>query len=260
MNIHTEELSDITRYLENHKHFTLGDSAGDFDLIMGRIRRFKEVDETSKLFEVGVETGWLTTLCKRSGISCKGMDISPQLVENACEFSLRHGVEPEIVLGNIEVDAIGDREYDVIIATSTFEHVERWRDGIQKIFDPLKPGGLFYFYSTNKFSIFKSHEYNFPLYGWLPDRMRYRLRVWRQGEDIMKLGIDFNQFTHGRLRRTFGEIGFSETYDRLDVFCRYRSDCSARMKFGILNLVGAIPPLKELALLFSSGTLFICIK
>ena len=260
MNIHTEELSDITRYLENHKHLTLEDYAGDFDLIMGRIRQFKKIDETCSLFEVGVGTGWLPTLCKRNGISCKGMEISPQLVENACEFSRKHGVEPEIVLGNIEDDSIGDSEYDVIIATSTFEHVERWRDGIKKIFEALKPGGLFYFYSTNKFSIFKSHEYNFPLYGWLPDRMRYRFRVSRQGEDIMKLGIDFNQFTHGRLRRVFREIGFSETYDRLDVFCRYRSNHSTGMKYRILSLVGKLPPLRELALLFSSGTLFICIK
>src|SRR5207244_2759559 len=81
------------------------------------------------------------------------------------------------------------------------------RKGIGRIFRALKPDGVFYFTSTNKFSLV-SGEYNFPLYGWLPDRWRYALRTRRQGEDIMNLGIDFNQFTFPQLRRFFRKTGF----------------------------------------------------
>ena len=67
---------------------------------------------------------------------------------------------------------------------------------------------MFWFDSTNKFS-FVSGEYEFPLYGWLPNSWRFKLRRWKQGDDIMKLGIDFNQFTYPMLRRAFKRAGFS---------------------------------------------------
>ena len=82
-----------------------------------------------------------------------------------------YGVVPEIALGNIEDTEIGTAQYDVIIASNVFEHVELWREGLRKIAVALKPGGLLFFESTNKFS-FTSGEYSaFPLYGfygWLP--------------------------------------------------------------------------------------------
>ena len=185
---------------------------------MGKITPFKAIDENTDMLEVGVGTGWFPILCKKKGLRCKGIEISRQLVEYAHEYGGRYGIEPDIELGNIEETEIGESRYDVIIATSAFEHVERWREGLGKIHRALRPGGLFYFYSTNKFS-FRSGEFDFPLYGWLPDAWRYRLRVSRQGEEIMKLGIEFNQFTFPQLRRAFRELGYTTVYDRLDLFC-----------------------------------------
>jgi len=259
MEIFEGELSDVTRYLESHDQIPLEDMEVDFELIMGRITPFKTVDEHTDILEVGIGTGWFPILCKKKGLRCKGIEISLQLVAYAHEYGRRYGIEPDIELGNIEDADIGESRYDVIIATSTFEHVEHWREGLEKIYRALRSGGLFYFYSTNKFS-FSLAEFDFPLYGCLPDAWRYRLRVSRQGEDIMKLGIDFNQFTFPQLRRAFTKLGYTTIYDRLDLFCLGASGASKKGKRRILRVVNRIPPLKQLALLFASGTLFVCIK
>ena len=76
----------------------------------------------------------------------------------------------------------------------------------------------------------------------------------------MKLGIDFNQFTYPRLRSVFKELGYSKIYDRLDMICLGPSPTPNSSKRRILRIANRISPLKHLVLLFSSGTVFICIK
>jgi len=257
--IHQEELSDVTRYLERHREIPLEDKEDDFALIMGKIKAVKPIDEHTEILEIGVGTGWIPILCKKKGLRCKGIEISPQLVEFAYEYGRKYGIEPDIELANIENAEIGESRYDVIIATSVFEHVEHWRQGLERIYRALRPGGAFFFLSTNRLSL-RSEEYHFPLYGWLPDSWRYRLRVWRQGEDIMKLGIDFNQFTYPLLRRAFKELGYSKIYDRLDLLCLGSRPTSNSGKKRMLCMVNRIRPLRHLVLLFSPGTVFICTK
>lgn len=259
MKIYDEELSDVTRYLRNQKDISLDDKQEDFHGLMQAITRFKTLDKNAKFLEIGTGLGWFPILCQKNGISCKGLEISRQLVEYAKNFGGKYGIEPDIELGNIEESDIGRSEYDVIIANSIFEHVECWQKGLEKIFDALKPGGLLFFSSTNKFS-FTSGEYNFPLYGWLPDKWRYRLRIARQGQDIIKLGIDFHQFTYFQLRRFFKNLGFSIILDRIDIPDPEALNEAKIWKKLVLRILKGVKPLKHVALFFASGTVFICIK
>src|SRR5262249_11113623 len=125
----------------------------------------------------------------------------------------------------------------------------------------LKPGGLLFFESTNKFS-FTSGEYSaFPLYGfygWLPDKMRYRLRAAVHGADIMKLGIDFHQFRHSLLRREFERNGFSRILDRVEM--ADESATSDGFRRIVVRWSRRVPPLKALSLTFADATRFICLK
>ena len=224
-----------------------------------RIRKFKAVTSDTKILEIGTGSGWFPILCKKNGIQCEGLEICPQFVEYAQGLGSRYGVVPDIRLGNIEDSDIGSSAYDVIVALSTFEHVEHWRMGMKKLFDALKPEGLFYFYSTNKFS-FVSGESGFPCYGWLPDKWRYRIQTFRSGDDIMKLGIDFNQFTHFQLKRFFRTLGFSKVFDQFEVLDVDNLMNATRKKRAILRMIQRCQPLKWIALTFSPGTLFICMK
>ena len=213
----------------------------------------------TKILEVGTGTGWFPILCKINGIPCEGIDICPQLVDYAFEFGAANGVKPDIRLGNIEEEDIGHSKYDIIIALSAFEHVEHWESGLRKIHDALKPGGLFYFYSTNRFSL-RSGEFNMPFYGWLPDRWRYRIRIARSGEQIMKLGIDFNQFNHFQLKRFFQKLGYEKVIDQFGIVDIPDLVRRSWWKVVVLKLFHLIKPFRWLGLVFSGGTLFICIK
>jgi SAM-dependent methyltransferase len=257
MKVLCESIPEIDRYIQNKKHLFLRDYEVNFREYLAVIRRFITIEEDTKILEIGTGTGWFPILCQMEGISCKGLEISPQLIAYARELGRPLGIEPDIELGNIEERSIGTELYDVIIAQSVFEHVEYWEKAIQNVFSALRPGGLFLFSSTNKFS-FVSGEHNFPLYGWLPDRWRYRLRIARQGPEIMKLGIDFNQFTYPQLRRTFKKVGFSRVLDRVEISSPDQVACP--WKRAVLRACKRLRLLNKFVLCFSHLTTFACTK
>jgi SAM-dependent methyltransferase len=254
MEIHREELSDVTRYIENHRHQTLDDNREEYNATMKILRRYIQPGAETPMLEIGTGTGAFPLMCRLDGIPCDGVEISPQLVEYAVEFAKQYNLESTIRLGNIEDQEIGEARYQIIVCNSVFEHIEHWRPALKKIFKALKPGGVFLFSSTNKFS-FTSGEYKFPLYGWLPDQWRYALRRKMQGPDIMKLGIDFNQFRYPVLRKAFQETGYNEIYDLVDL-----ADPVSAVKKRILNLARVSPVFKWPVLTFNSATVMVGIK
>lgn len=140
----------------------------------------------------------------------------------------------------------------MVIAETVFEHVEHWHKGLINVFRALKPGGLLLFVSTNKYSLI-STEYNFPFYGWLPDKWRYRLRRFLQGHDIMKLGIDFNQFTYSQLRRFFKQVGFSEVLDWIDFVDTDVLANPSRLKKIVITLIKNVSFLKTSSFIILPG-------
>lgn len=257
MQIHHDELSDVSRYIESHSQRSLEEYEQTFQTYLRYIRKFHPVDGSTRMLEIGIGTGWFPLLCKARQLSCKGLEISAQLIEHARELGRKYGIEPDLELGNIEDAVLGREVYDVIIAYSVFEHVEHWRAALRRIYDALKPGGLLLFESTNKFS-FTSGEFSFPLYGWLPNAWRYRLRMAAQGPDIMKLGIDFHQFTYPGLRRAFREVGFRCIADRVDLVDTDRIGNAWKRRGA--RICKRSRPLANIALTFMPTTNFVCTK
>jgi 2-polyprenyl-3-methyl-5-hydroxy-6-metoxy-1,4-benzoquinol methylase len=258
MKICERPLSDVSRYIDTIRDIRLEDREADFQSVMRQIGAFMQVDESTRILEIGTGSGWFPILCQKHGIRCKGVEISPQLVEYGREFGRRNGLEPDIEVGNIEDATIGEAAYDVVIALSVFEHVQHWQSGIDNVYAALRPGGVLHFVSTNKFAPV-SGEYDFPIYGWLPDPWRYALRKRLQGDDIMESGIDFNQFTHPQLRRYFRKVGFSEVYDTIEILTSTGLQSPARWKLALWK-AAAFPPLKHVMLQFASVTQFTCIR
>jgi len=259
MRVHQEAIPEIDRYLENFGSYDLKDKTPDYERYLRYVGRLRKVDANTRILEVGTGTGWFPLLCKANGLQCKGLEISPQLVDFAMKMGERHGLVPDIELGNVEDNDIGIEQYDVIVASSVFEHVEHWRSGLAKVYRALRPGGVLFFESTNKFTFQKSGEYaKLPLYGWLPNGARYRLRKAVHGEDIMKLGIDFNQFRHGLLRREFKKLGFRKVLDVVDFVDAKKMPA---LKRGVTIASRTLPPIRALLLTFvMPATAFVCQK
>ena len=257
MKAYQEDLSDITRYIHNQSHMRLEDHESAFDVYIRSIERHHPVTPEGKMLEIGTGTGWFPIMCQLRGLSCKGLEISRQLIEYAHKLGAGYGVVPDIELGNAEDTDLGCELYDVILGQSVWEHIERWELATERVYRALKPGGVFVFSSTNKFS-FTSDEYHFPLYGWLPDALRYRLRVAVQGPEVMKLGIDFNQFRYSKLRRTFKRIGFSGVYDRVDL-ARVGEVTTPLRRFAVTAAKNS-RLIKAAVLTFADATSFVCVK
>ena len=120
------DLSHVNSYIQGNAHLTLENIEPQYQSIMKRINKFKEINKDTGILEVGTGTGWFPILCKKNGISCEGIEICPQLVEYAIRYGRKYGIQPDIELRNVEESDIGISKYDVVVATSTFEHVEHW--------------------------------------------------------------------------------------------------------------------------------------
>src|SRR5215467_9568825 len=101
MQIHQGELPEITRYIQNNQQ-PLKEKESQYQTYLRLLRKARPIDASTRMLEVGTGTGWFPILCKLNGLSCKGLEISSQLIEHALNLGRAHGVEPDIELGNIE--------------------------------------------------------------------------------------------------------------------------------------------------------------
>ena len=258
MEIHQEALSDVERYVQNHKDIPLEQKERDFDQLLRYLRQFLTIDSRLKMLEVGTGMGWVPIIAKKRGWNLAGLEIAPGLIEAGREYGRRYGVEPDLILGNIETYDLGENVYDVIIANSVFEHVENWRPGLQRLHRALKPGGYLFFESTSKWSFTSGELPAMPCYGWLPNWARYRFRMAIHGADIMKNGIDFHQFTYPGMRRHFKTLGFRQIYDRVDLM--KPENVANPTKRRVLELCRSNALIKHTVLTFFEVTTFVCVK
>ena len=257
MQIHHENLAEIQRYIDNQKDYALEGKVPQYERYLRFIGKARTVDAGTRMLEVGTGTGWFPILCKANGLQCKGLEISPQLIKVAMELGEQAGIVPDIQLGNVEDLDMGTGQYDAIVASSVFEHVEKWYDGLRRLYSALSPGGVLFFESTNKFCI-RSGEYAaLPFYSWLPDALRYRFRILVQGPEIMKLGIDFNQFRYPQLRRVMREIGFKTILDPVDLL---EPKAMTGLKRNILLAARRSRAFRSLVLTFMEATTLVCTK
>lgn len=258
MEIHTGKLTDVDRYISNKQELTLDWYRPFFETCLRQAEKYGPLNSESRMLEVGTGTGYFLIYCAERGLHCEGLEISQQLIDSAIERGRKHGVEIKIHLANIETSDLGENVYDHVMCSSVFEHVEDWRKGLRNVYRCLKPGGSMFFESTNKFSLVSGEYSRIPLYGWLPDSMRYALRKKVHGPDIMQLGIDFHQFRYPLLRREFRKIGFRGVYDRVDL-----SDVAvftSPLKEKLMHMARTNPLLRSAILTFAETTRFICVK
>jgi 2-polyprenyl-3-methyl-5-hydroxy-6-metoxy-1,4-benzoquinol methylase len=257
MKVHGEELSDVTRYLEKNKGETLAGKKSGFRRILSYVGKYKPISSDLRIIEIGTGTGSFPILCALAGYDCEGLEISQQLINHAHAWGKELGVEPNIRLGNVETTDLGESVYDVLIASSVFEHIEFWRPALKKMYRALKPGGALFFESTNKWSIKSGELPQMPCYGWLPNQARFALRKIIHGRDIMKLGIDFHQFTYLGLRNAFRQVGFSEIHDVSDLV---DTTNKSGWKLKLIQQMRSNSLLRETVLLFMEATTFVCVK
>jgi 2-polyprenyl-3-methyl-5-hydroxy-6-metoxy-1,4-benzoquinol methylase len=259
---HLDDRFAVTRaYIRERGEMPLADFEFEFDTQLRRFAKLVPIGPATRLLEVGPGTGWMLIHAAQRGLTCTGIELNPELAAFGRTRAAEHGVDVEILVGDVQDHELTAESFDVIVANSVLEHVRDDRDTLERIHRALRPGGLFYFNSTNKFAL-RSGEYPpMRLYGWLPYGARRRIRVARQGAGIVNsAGIDFHQFTHPGLRRMLRDVGFARVtsiYELLDV--EDLNDRSAARVMAMRALKAA-PPLRHVIETFAAGTSFYCVK
>src|SRR5437660_12581589 len=92
---------DLTSFLE--REATVGAEVRETHIRanLELFSKFRPIDASTRIFEVGIGSGWFQVMCLRRGIECEGIELTPQLASRARELGKQYGVEPKIQLGNI---------------------------------------------------------------------------------------------------------------------------------------------------------------
>lgn len=232
--------------------------AGLADAILRDVSRVRPLPPNARVFEVGVGAGWLLIDLVERGFTCAGIELNPIFREHALAALKSRGLRAEILSGSIESTPLPANAYDVVLASSVFEHVPDYRSGLQNVYQAVKQGGVFRLNTTNKFSPVSGEFAHFPLYGWLPRRLRFLIRTIAADRTIASgPGFDWNQFTYRRLRRELSRVGFTEIHDRFELL---RPEDTSGWKRELIRGYNRWPALKLPLLVFDFGTAFCCVK
>jgi SAM-dependent methyltransferase len=239
----------------------LEDYEPEFEGYLSRIGKFVDFRPGLRILEVGAGSGWFLVLCHQRGLRCDGVEHNPRMVEAARQLARRHGLELLIYEESIETVQLPNEEYDLVVAMSVLEHVEDYQRALSVIQRTLKPGGVFWGNSTNKFSLHSGEYPRVPLYGWLPYPLRRAIRVHHQGPEIVSSsGIDFNQFTYFGIRRALRRAGFEQVYDRFDLIRPEEIVRRHPARVLAARLLRSVPPLRTLPRIFDRGTSWVALK
>lgn len=100
-----------------------------------------------KVLDVGCGNGILLKFFKQNGWDCYGVDLSPWSINFARKYDftlVQEKIEETLVLK--------ENNFDLIVSTSTLEHIAQPLLHVEKIFELLKPGGIAYFAGIPNYS------------------------------------------------------------------------------------------------------------
>ncbi|CAN5713594.1 hypothetical protein BH10BDE1_BH10BDE1_03500 [soil metagenome] len=116
--------------------------------ILNQIRKFKSVDSSTTVLDVGCGAGFLSNELAKNNLSVTGVDLSPESLKVAEAHdetkSVRYHTADAAKL------PFGDASFDVVTALDFLEHVENPAEIIKEFSRVLKPGGLFIFHTFNR--------------------------------------------------------------------------------------------------------------
>jgi SAM-dependent methyltransferase len=125
-------------------------SAGDFDAIAERILSVgtdlvdrMQVREGERVLDVACGTGNATIPAAKLGADTVGLDITPELFEDARRHAAESGVEIDWVEGDAEDLPFEDGSFDVVLSTFGNMFAPDHRAAAREIARVVKPGGRF---------------------------------------------------------------------------------------------------------------------
>jgi SAM-dependent methyltransferase len=97
-----------------------------------------------KLLDIGVGLGESAVYFALQGAQVTAADLSPAMVQRACELARFHGTQIQGVVGAAESLDVPDSHFDLVYIANTLHHVIDRQAVFTRIFRALRPGGRFF--------------------------------------------------------------------------------------------------------------------
>jgi SAM-dependent methyltransferase len=129
---------------------------------------------TLDILEIGAGVGLFTVLCKKMGLSIRGVEPAANTYSNSVRARHKLLKDNDLPIDTI-ADSIGetlpfeDAQFDLVLSFNVLEHVSKPEQVLREAYRVLRPGGLVYFRMPSYNTFYEGH-YGIPWLPWLTKR------------------------------------------------------------------------------------------
>lgn len=139
----------------------LNGSFAHFELIVSQLPNYAPIS-TMKALDVGCGPGIMGILLAQLGFKVTGLDLSPEMLNQARQNAQNHSVEIEYVQGNAMEPPFEHESFDVIITRNLTWNLPDPRLAYESWGKLLKPKGVLINFDGNHFYFYKDPSYDDP--------------------------------------------------------------------------------------------------
>ena len=229
--------------------------------LIAYVSRLREMREGSTVTVVGCGPKPLT--CRQlagQGFVVTAVEPVPGFAR-AAETYL--GDTARVVVGAAEQMPLPSNSQDLVVSESILEHVESLRLSLSEMYRLLRPGGVVWIVTTNKWRFSPTgynHEFNIPFYNWFPPVVKeayiFDHLHYRPGLANYSLRPAVHWLTYAQLCSAGRDVGFSRFYSIIDLVSPEDPRLKGRrLRQRVLAAIKRRPLLRALALTQVGGTI-----
>jgi 2-polyprenyl-6-hydroxyphenyl methylase/3-demethylubiquinone-9 3-methyltransferase len=211
------------------------------------------------ILDVGCGAGTQSRFWTEGSHRYRGIDINEPLVQLARRRAAEQAIDARFDVGSATALPCDNGSVDICLLPELLEHVADWQGCLNEAIRVLRPGGLIYINTSSKLCP-KQQEFNLPLYGWYPHRLKryFEHRAITDRPDLANYAKypAVNWFSVYGLRDYLEPQGF-QCLDRFDLIDTTDKGAAARL---VLSLLRSLPPLRLLGHLVTPYTLVVARK
>lgn len=189
--------------------------------IIARLRRIADIPKDAHLLDIGSSQGLVLLAAQELGMQAVGIEPWEPAREVAQQLASHLEVKIDTRPGQAEALDFPDESFDIVHSRAVAEHVQDPQVMFDQASRVLKPGGVFWFCTTNRLCPRQNEIAWFPCFSWYPTSVQHSLTRWTQQHRPGWIGHTdtpaMHWFTPARTAQMLHKAGFQKVYDCWDM-------------------------------------------